>query len=204
MPSADPDFAAYRRLLHEQDWRKLSKKMMTCAFRVGRLYAPGWNLADAEDATHDVLRRLFEPSTLPRWNPAKQPSLYRFLYGRLTRQVKVACARGMRFPPHTEEALDEARRVDPSGAENEIARAQMWSRRMARLKELCVDDPDALLVIACREEGFDDIQETAERAGLTWQKTRNALLRIEGKAAQVRREIPSGEEAKPSEEVRRD
>ena len=198
MASGDLDFARYRDLLANQRWKELTRRLVLYAHDCGRTMRKGWSLAHAEDAVQDVLCRQFDPKNKYRWNPATEPDLFTFLCGPVRWRARRTWTQGFRYVSHTEPELEEIGASRPSHEEG-VARVDLARRRTEALKRKFLDDSNALLIIACLEEGLDDVAETAQRIGLDWNQVYNARRRIEAKLAEVKREVPDGEEADQDE-----
>jgi DNA-directed RNA polymerase specialized sigma24 family protein len=193
-PGGGVDFEAYRAMLAEQNWGDLSKRLTRYAFKHGKDHWERFTMADAEDVAQEAIRELFDPATPIRWDPASEPNLYYFLKRPVKRIINT---RGVARARHALRASQVAAEFAMTAAEQEAARKRrrLGERRIELLRAELADDPNALTVLDCLEQGFDDIKETARLTHLAPNLVRNARLRIVKALGKVKRDLGEEEES---------
>ncbi|HEY2510075.1 MAG TPA: hypothetical protein VGI39_04440 [Polyangiaceae bacterium] len=167
------DKKAYRALLDEQDWGELYKRLLdfACA-RCGK-----HGKAQAKDLAQEAITRVYGSS---KWDPAQEPDLLRYLMSvvnslRANERTRHATTRTSSIAD--EKTRRAALRVadDKAPSEATIADQDVFTRRLALLRERMASDPKVLLLLECMERGIDSPDDLC--AALEWSRAQLLAVR---------------------------
>jgi hypothetical protein len=171
------------RLLATQDWATLRVKLKAYAWKATAKRS--WE--HAEDLAQDAIALAFKPST-PEWDPAVEPSFFRYLTGLL--RGLLSNERRLKRTTHEiatgEKTLHAV--VDRASSPEEIViRRQRVQQLLEALHARAEEDPLRGDVAYCFARGVDGAEEQAEEMGQLVEDVRRARRRLYDLAEAIER-----------------
>jgi DNA-directed RNA polymerase specialized sigma24 family protein len=167
------DETTYRARLDSQDWGDVHARLLEFALaRCGKKHE---SLAD--DLAQQAIARVYAYDS--KWDPEQEPDLVRYLMSVVNsllwnHRTSHATQRSASL---TEDSVRRAaeRVADPSAfSEDAAVEHDLFSRRLALLRERMADDPHALALLAALEQG---LEPPAIRASTGWPASKLLAVR---------------------------
>jgi DNA-directed RNA polymerase specialized sigma24 family protein len=176
-----------RERLDAQDWGELHSRLVDFAdHRCGKRAE-----AQARDLAQAAITRVYSYES--KWDPAKEPDLLRFLMSvvnsLLANERTSAAARTTRSVSSPKTGREASKVADARPLPDEqLAGADLLSRRMTLLHERCAGDADVLRMLELLAAGLESPAEMREATGWTTDAvvaTRRRMLRAAASVARA-------------------
>ena len=182
------DRRAIRKLLDDAEWDRIYPRLV--AFATSRVQS----LALGKDLAHEAVARVYSHDST--WDPAKHPDLERYLMSLVNSKLandrsSAAAQRNVSI----DQVRASAERVKDSEApaDEQLANAQIFARRMEMLRERLAGDEDALRALDLKMNGIETPAAIASAARWLLKRAAAACLRVQRNAASVARDIGGDE-----------
>ena len=184
----------YRTLLATQDWGVLRQKLKLFAWSAtGRR-----SMERAEDLAQDAIARVWEDAGV-RWDPAVEPSLFRFLTGilrgDLSNQRRLKRTSRETLPGKDVLEAQADANATAEAPEELLIRRETTQRVFDAILARGPDDEIGSAIVALFARGIDRAAEQAEASGCSIDEIQRARRRVFDRAAAVKRELGEEDEA---------